>query len=73
MRTFMLYRDENPDVAASGGFVGEGVEWKDGTVTVRQRERTMMFFRSMQELVALHCVDERTRVVWCGTHRDSGS
>lgn len=66
MRTFVLFREEDPSGVSGCGVVAEGVEFDDGTVALRWRtlHRSTALYDGMAVLLAIHGHDGRTRVVW---------
>lgn len=73
MRTFVLYRDEDPSGVSGTGIVAEGVVFTDGSAVLRWRteHKSTAVYATLAEIVSIHGHDGRTRVVWCGTPRES--
>ncbi len=68
-RRFQLHRDSDVTGASGTGLVADGVEWPDGTVSIRWRgERpSVVFWQSqaaMEDVYAIHGHGGATRIVW---------
>jgi hypothetical protein len=66
MTPFVLVRDSDPTGVSGTGVVAEGVEWSDGTVTVRWRgeHASTVHWDSVDDVQAIHGHDGATRVVY---------
>jgi hypothetical protein len=66
MTPFVLIRDEDPTGVSGTGVVAEGVEWSDGTVTLRWygEHASTVTWASMASVKAIHGHDGKTRIVW---------
>lgn len=66
-RTFHLQRDEDVTGASGTGRVADGVQWPDGTVTVKWRGEyasEVSWPKGMDAVERIHGHDGRTVVVW---------
>jgi len=67
-RAFVLQRDEDVTGVSGTGVVAEGVEFSDGTVSLRWTSEwpTSVVFhdRGIESVRAVHGHDGRTRIVW---------
>lgn len=67
-RRFLLYRREDATGVSGTGSVAEGVEWCDGTVSMRWcvegKPRGTTFYNSAAEVEEIHGHDGRTQIVW---------
>lgn len=65
-RLFRLVRTEDVSGVSGEGRVADGVQWPDGTVTVRWRTTTAstVFFSCLADAEAIHGHDGRTVVAW---------
>jgi hypothetical protein len=64
--TFVLRRDEDVTGVSGAGDVAEGALFDDGTTVVRWRgdRPSTVVWSSLDDAVAIHGHDGRTRVVW---------
>ena len=72
MKLFRLERDEDVTGASGTGHVADGVQWPDGTVTVKWRGEYASEVSWPKGIVAverIHGHDGRTRVVWQESER----
>ncbi|MFG3439874.1 hypothetical protein ACGF0J_21725 [Nonomuraea sp. NPDC047897] len=65
-RRFVLRRDADPSGVSGTGNVADGVEWPDGSVTVRWRgdRPSTVCWVSLDDAIAIHGHGGSTRVVW---------
>jgi len=65
-RLFSLIRTDDVSGVSGEGRVADGVQWPDGTVTVRWRTTTAstVFFSCLADAEAIHGHDGRTVVSW---------
>ena len=76
MNRFYLQRNEDEAGISGTGRIAEGVNFSDGTACLRwlTEHTSFGFYRSMDELVAIHGHEGKTLVVWIGdepSHRGS--
>jgi hypothetical protein len=66
MRTFYLFRKEDPSGVSGTGYVAEGCEFSDGGVVVRWTGGRPSFdiHRTMEDAIAIHGHDGKTVVEW---------
>ncbi|MFB7596926.1 hypothetical protein [Streptomyces sp. NPDC056160] len=64
-RLFVLQRDRDVTGVSGQGPVADGVQWPDGTVALRWRERpSTAVWDSLDLMLSVHGHDGATRVVW---------
>ncbi|MFD4973640.1 hypothetical protein [Streptomyces sp. NPDC058424] len=64
-RLFVLRRDRDITGVSGVGDVADGVQWPDGTVVLRWRERpSTAMWDSLDVMLSVHGHDGATRVVW---------
>lgn len=63
-RMFRLRRDEDHTGATGAGIVAEGVEWTDGTVTVRWKHGETTQHNNLKTLATMHFNRGNTSIVW---------
>lgn len=64
-RLFVLQRDRDVTGVSGPGPVADGVEWPDGTMALRWRERpSTSVWDSLDLMLSVHGHDGATRVVW---------
>ncbi|MFD1656955.1 hypothetical protein ACFSL4_01570 [Streptomyces caeni] len=64
-RLFVLQRDRDVTGVSGPGPVADGVQWPDGTVVLRRRERpSTSVWDSLDLMLSVHGHDGATRVVW---------
>ncbi len=70
MKTFELHRDQDITGISGTGVVAEGVEFSDGTVSIRwlsgEFHSTVHWDQGMTAVKAIHGHGGATRVVWTG-------
>ena len=66
MRLFHFERDEDASGVSGTGVVAHGVEFNDGTCAVRWNSSmaSTAVFSSMDDIVAIHGHDGKTRIVY---------
>jgi hypothetical protein len=66
MKRFVLERSEDVSGVSGVGVVAEGVEFTDGTVTLRWTVHltSTAIYNSIKELRAIHGHDGKTTIVW---------
>ena len=66
MRRFELHRDTDETGISGTGVIAEGVEFGDGTATLRWKTSTRStgFYDSMRDLETIHGHQGQTRIVW---------
>lgn len=66
MRRFVLQREEDASGVSGTGIVAEGVEFTDGTATIRwlTHYSSTGIYDSIKPLDAIHGHEGKTRVVW---------
>lgn len=66
MRRFFLYRKEDVSGVSGTGIVADGVEFPDGSVTLKWRGETSstVSWRNMQDVEKVHGHDRRTEVIY---------
>ena len=65
MKVFQLHRDVDVSGVSGTGVVADGVEWPDGTCTIRwrgQRQSTVNW-NSLDDVIAIHGHGGATRIV----------
>ncbi|MGW0993491.1 hypothetical protein ACWD5V_09305 [Streptomyces sp. NPDC002523] len=69
-RLFVLRRDRDITGVSGAGDVADGVQWADGTVVLRWRERpSTAVWDSLELMLSVHGHDGATRVVWADDSR----
>ncbi|MET9158254.1 hypothetical protein ABZX56_11040 [Streptomyces parvulus] len=64
-RLFVLRRDRDVTAVSGPGDVADGVQWPDGTVDLRWRDRpSTSIWNSLELMLSVHGHDGATRVVW---------
>lgn len=64
-RLFVLRRDQDVTGVSGPGDIADGVQWPDGTVALRWRERpSTSIWDSLELMLSVHGHDGATRVVW---------
>ncbi|MGW6292447.1 hypothetical protein [Streptomyces sp. NPDC055058] len=64
-RLFVLRRDQDVTGVSGPGDVADGVQWPDGTVALRWRERpSTSLWDNLELMLSVHGHDGATRVVW---------
>lgn len=63
---FVLHRAVDETGVSGTGYVAEGVEWTDGSVTIRWRgdRSSVAHWRSLADMDAVHGHNGLTTVVW---------
>jgi hypothetical protein len=66
MRIFALVRDTDETGISGTGIVAEGVEFSDGTCSMRWRTKTTStaVYASIDDLMEIHGHEGKTRIVW---------
>jgi hypothetical protein len=66
MNLFELHRDVDETGLSGTGIIAEGVEFTDGSVSLRWRTyyKSTAFYESIDDLVKIHGHDGKTRLVW---------
>lgn len=69
MRTFRLYRSDDPSGVSGVGFVAEGVQFTSGKCVLAWTTsvQSIAVYDSMADLVAIHGHDGKTSVRWLPT------
>ena len=67
-RLFELIRTEDPTGVSGTGVIAEGVEWEDGTATLRWmgRIKSTVHFDRLADVIAIHGHGGSTRVRFNG-------
>jgi hypothetical protein len=68
MRLFQLHRDTDITGVSGTGIVADGIEWPDGTVSIRWRgdRPSVVFWDCVQDAMHVHGHVGATRFVWLG-------
>jgi hypothetical protein len=72
-RTFALVRDHDVTGVSGTGSVADGVQWPDGTVSVRWvgPHPSTVFWNSLDDALAVHGHGGHTRIVWDDENEES--
>jgi hypothetical protein len=65
-RCFELHRSKDITGVSGTGVVADGVQWPDGTVTIRWRGEyaSLVHWQSIEHVVRIHGHDGATEVIW---------
>lgn len=65
-KRFYLKRDEDPSGISGTGYIAEGVQWTDKSVTLRWRGHmsSLVHYKRMEDAVAVHGHNGLTQVKW---------
>ena len=66
MRHFLLHRTEDVTGVSGVGNIAEGIEWIDGTATLRWLSGTpsLISYSSLADLLKVHGHGDKTKVIW---------
>ena len=72
-RIFALQRDTYITGVSGTGIVADGVEWPDGTVSIRWRgdRPSTVFWESLEHAEFVHGHQGATRFVWADTPKEN--